>query len=521
MKIISKLSLLALALTLASCNEKVSPELQSGNNSSTDPGAIPIPPEEYYFSVVSSSDPRQNFKLHKTGLGNAATNCEVRNTVGLSNDAFRANPTANDITCYFEAEELALTNGGLAVKIQASKNSCDYVGYAPYSYYNRIPGDSSGSYLQIECSGDAGAPEVASQAGARGIDISTSTSAMNCGDYASTDPSIPVGNRRPFQVETDQDLCAFNYKDGDEEQCDIGVITINKLTVSYSAGSPETSTLSTRTVRCGGKPYNCVKGPIREMTERSTSAYEVTQTTVNADFEKEYKYPGIEGTTYSNIHYANFRRNLASLNIDYVASSDFSYTSYWADPIFGKTFDPRVADFYAANKMLDGTTRIVSLAESDAQRVKTNTMTTRALAADPFLGIGSLIATSEQTQVNPFYTFYCFDTAFDMKARIRMVVRDWDRIFPTNSDLEYVSDIFRGASARQDNPSEVEIPGDIDGFNTFNDLTDWDDDIPMARTPGSFDPFSTIWRPEQPNVAFPNGWFYPGYFPNFTENDDH
>lgn len=519
MKTISKLSLLAIALTLASCNEKVAPELQTSGSTST-PDDTPIPPDEYYFAISNSSDTRLGYKLHKTGLGNVTSKCEVRNTTGFSNDAFRANPTANDITCYFDAEELSLRAGGFNFKILASKNSCDFIGYSPYGYYNKIPGDSSGSYLQFACEGEADSADVATMAATvtPALNINTAEGAMGCGEMAST--VINPASRLKVNITTDDELCRFNYKDGEAEQCDSGVITIAKYTVKYTAPEappdpgPSIVYDGTRTIRCGGKSSNCVKGPTKAIDASTTKVTEITQTTVNSDFELEYKNPSILGKGLSNLHYANYRRNLANQNIDFISTNDASYASFWSDPIFGKSFDPRVMDFYAANYMLDGTTRLITLANNNAERIRNNMFTARPLAADPIMGIGSLI--NAPNQVNPFYTFYCFDTAYDMKARIRMVVRDWDRIFPTNSDLEYLSDLFRGANARQDNPDDVEIPGDIDQYNGFNDIADWDDFIPMERTAGNFDPFSTIWRPV-PDVSYPAGWYSPLLFPHFEE----
>lgn len=518
MKIISKLSLLALAFTLASCNEKVAPELQSGNNSSTDPDAVPIPPEEYYFAVQNSSASTLGYRLHKTGLGNVSKNCEVRNTTGFSSDAYRGNPTAHDISCYFDAEELSLMAKGMNFKIQASKNSCDFIGYSPFGYYNKVPGDSSGTYTQIECTGDANSGHVASVLTAP--TITTSGTALGCGEWASSE--IATADRIKFGVENDQDLCRFNYEEGEGEQCDIGVININKYTVNYQNPADSSTTpvptvsFSTRQVRCGGKLHNCVKGPTKEIDANVSKVTEITQTTVNSNFELEYKYEGLIGTGLDTRNYVNFRRNLASLNLDYISTADAGYKSFWSDPIFGKTFDPRVMDFYAANYMLDGVTRLISVPTSDAERIRSNTFTARPLAADPFVGIGSLVGVSNQ--VNPFYTFYCFDNAFDVKARIRLVVRDWDRVFPSNSDQEYLSDIFRGAAGRQDNPDDVEIPGDIDAYNGFNDVYDWDDVTKMERTPGTFDPFTTIWKP-LPVMGYPNGWYNRDMFPYFESRE--
>lgn len=527
MKQVSKLSLLALAILVAGCNEKVSPELQEGNSSSTPTSpSTPVAPDEYYFSVVNSSDTLLNYKLHKTGAGNRNAKCEVRSTTQLSNDIFRGNPAANDITCYFDAEELSLYHSGFNFQVKASKNTCDFVGYMPYGYYNRIPGDSTATYYQMSCMSDeTNDAQLALGAADRSLNITDSSGTVGCGDWIIAENIIPAGTRNRFQPSSVEDLCAFNYTTGDKEQCDVGVITVNELQVTYT---PATDTepairkaeIVSREIDCGGKVYNCVKGPTKELESEGTRFTEVIKTKLNEDFTNEYKYEGLIGTGNGIFEYANYRRNLSSTNIDYVTSAGNTpaYRSVWADPIFGSIFEPRVKDFFANNLMLNNTDPLIEIDPSDPTTMlevearKNNTTYHKPLAADPFLGLAG--------KVNPFYTFYCFDTAFDMKARIRMIVRDWDRVFPSSTtDLELLSDLFRNSSARQDVPGLVELPDDNDVYIRFNDLSDWDDIVPMDRTPGSFDANATIWQPT-PTVSFPDGWFNPSRFPNVSEESE-
>src|SRR5690606_21638816 len=99
------------------------------------------------------------------------------------------------------------------------------------------------------------------------------------------------------------------------------------------------------------------------------------------------------------------------------------------------------------------------------------------LAAEPFMGL-------EDHKINPFYTMYCLDTAYDIKARIRMVVRDWDRVYNSNNEeIEFLSDLFKLANSKQDSPGYVELDNELDTILVFNDKKDWDDQIPMTRTP--------------------------------------
>jgi hypothetical protein len=174
-------------------------------------------------------------------------------------------------------------------------------------------------------------------------------------------------------------------------------------------------------------------------------------------------------------------------------------------------------DFYSYNKKLDGTSLITDTGSTLTPDITTASYTdkrfrARPLAADPFLG---LVA-----PVNPFYTFYCYDDAFDVKARIRMVVREWDRIFPTDSsDLELLSDLGKGQFARMDSTVEYEVPGDTDQWLLMNDIQDWDDHIPMERTPGVFNASSTLWHPVA-TPLYPFGFFDSIYFTNGLDVQD-
>jgi hypothetical protein len=513
MKTAQKLSLLTLALLVASCNEKVSPELQS--SSATTPDAtVAVPPEEYYFRVVNSSDALLNYKLHKTGADNLATNCEIKNTTGLSNEIFRGNLSANDITCYFEAEELSLLHAGMNFKVENSANTCDFVGYSPFAFYDQIPGNSSGTFTQVDCTNDTtDGSHVVTAAAARGLSIATNGTNLDCGDWATT--NIVPATRVKFTPTSDEELCRFNYP-GTGNNCDVGTIVVNVLSVTYTPAGDDPVTqpevlkheIISRRISCGGSVGNCVKGPIEEVPTYEAGAVKITeilQPEINKTFSTEYKLPKLIGTYGSTKRYANYRRDLASTQIDYGTAdpSDLAYTSFYKNAFssaaFGKTFNPNVMDFYSSNKKMDGTTSIIGAPELAAASYPSNMYKAVPLAADPFLGLAA--------RINPFYTFYCFDTAFDIKARVRMVVRDWDRVFPTNADIEYVSDIHRGVNARQDNPEEIEVPGEMDEYIYFNDLGDWDDKVPMIRTLGPYVSTSTEWEPV-------SGFFDPANFTN-------
>lgn len=513
MKLVHGLTLLAALSVLTACNEQVSPELQNAGNTGNAPTDDTLPPDTFYFGIKNKSAPVLNYKLHKTGLNNSAVDCAVKNTVALSSDNYRSDRVNNDITCYFDAEELSLFHAGLSFNIESSKNTCDFIGYSAYGFFDRIPGDSTGTFTQVTCGNDTTSnANVVAAAATAGININTASGQLGCGDWATED--IVPGTRRKFQPSSDAELCRFNYKDGARERCDIGTITVNNFRVVYTPPNGTAPAITSyevikREIDCVGAIANCVQGPTKLQNPSTTRFTEISQTTQGKDFERLISYPGLIGKKNSNKSYVNFRRNLASAQIDFGASAGLlgAYTSSWSDSLYGKVFDPRVMDFFSRNLLLDGTTPVLDEPRILAEAVKTNFYSAIPLAADPYMGL------EPSATVNPFYTFYCLDTALDIKARIRMVVREWDRVFPTNADNEYVSDLFRGTSARQDVPNLVEIPDDNDGLILFNDLSDWDDFIDMERTAGAFDPSLSIWRPN-PTVDFVDGWFNDEMFTN-------
>lgn len=508
-----KLSLLVLTTLMVGCNEKVSPELEQ-SNVTTPTTSTPVPPTEYYFSVTNASPTILNYRLHKTGAGNATKACEIRNTTGLSNDNFRGDQASNDITCFFEAEELTLYHGGFDIQVNSSKNTCDYVAYTPFGFYDRIPGDSTATYYQVSCMNDTTTSTHARLA-ATALDQDTrdnTGTGIGCNEWIIHDSYIPQATRQKFTLKDDADLCAFDYTKRRGENCDIGLITIKEIQVTYTpASATRKEEIIEREVDCGGTVHACVKGPTKTLRNDATFFTEVSDTSLNTDFSLKYSYPGLLGQRASVKSYANYRRDLASKEIDYGTSAGLlgSYRGVWADPTFGRTFDPSVLDFFSNNLMLDNNTPLIDDTRWDAEAIKSNRYSRRPLAADPYLGLSN--------RVNPFYTFYCLDTAMDIKARIRVMVREWDRIFPTTTtgiaNLELLSDLNSGISARQDNPLGVEIPGDNDIFIPYSDLGDWDDLVKMSRTPGVFDPTDTVWSPA-PSGSYTDGWFNPSYFTN-------
>ncbi len=548
MELSKKLFCVFSLVLLASCNEQVAPELK--NSGVTDGAATgdTVVPEEYYIKLTNKSSKLLNYQLHRTGPGNFNSTakepgeCKISSTAPFLNGLYAGEANATgpviehddkvyDISCFYEMEELALYANGFEFELSASPNTCEYIAYAPFSFYDRIPGNSTTSVTKVECGDvpDAAAAKAAAVTfSAALVTNSAGSDSVGCGESLDTGFALGAPNSASVEFTSvdDGDLCRFDYSGETDENlepgqnCDIGTINITTLTVSYSLDDGYTVARTDTIKKCGGKISNCIQGPITQASELSgmTSGRVLYTPEEDEVFEQAFEMKDMISTNrrYGSYQYANFRAPLANPNIDFETYTDDTLAGVWTDVLDAerKRFDPDVMEYYAANRQYKDTTQVVDTltvggAWDDATTV--NGYTARPYASDPFMGLSGY-------RTNPFYSFYCLDSAFDVKARIRMVVRDWDRTLTKNASLELISD-YRGDDpgtntlSRMDNPVDQEVLGSPDANNNFNDRGDFDNLIPMTRTAGLLQiggGTPTLWAPESGffNTAiFTNGAF--------------
>jgi hypothetical protein len=544
---ITNLLLLTMVFTVYSCNEKISAKLEGGSSTTVPPVIVP---SQYYFKITNQSATVLNYVLHRTGSGNGTKECSITsNGVAFSNDLYVGESTAPhdtkafDISCFMEAEELSLQFNGLDFNIEVSPNTCEYISYAPYSYLDNIPGSSSGNYIAFTCDAAAKASGLPTAALATAAGAVDKLGAIPCGYMVDT--GVPVVDRVRRVIPTDtQKLCAYDYSqivDADVESggqnCDVGIIksvATNIIYVPAIADDPLTAADETTahsivpdpavvnsTHQCGGKVKACMQGAFKQIPVLANSEINssiIYSSVLNETFVEKYKLPKLQGMRRYNSDIVNYRRGLASVDLNYVDYSTGNNPN-WGDASYNKSFDPNLMERYAANRNPDGTYIIDAWGTSPANinptvnfatwvsKVQVNGWSSMPYAADPFLGYGT------KARVNPFYTFYCLDRAKEIKGKIRMVVRDWDRVFPAgSSNLELISDAYKSLSARRlDMPiSEEEVPGDPGYYNTYDDISDWDVRVEMTRTDpngvGVYDPGFTRWQPTA-------GWWSSDIFP--------
>ena len=513
-------ALLVMGVIITGCNEKVSPDLDNANNATAAGDATP--PSNFVFEVVNTAPAVLNYKIHRTGALDTTgklKECKISSTSALTNPNFivdNARPDHDDkiydISCFYEAEEQNLYYNGIDFTVNASKNTCEYVGYAPYSFYQYMPGDSGGTITVVT------SPDTVPDCTGSGIGD------KNGADIAcdqAVDNGLLTAARKSF-VYDPKSVCLFDYTEDEGPNCDEGIISVRNVECKSGVCGevPETK------INCGGKAVNCIQGAIKKESAlaKYTRGTLSSPTELGVNFTKKHTLPGgwDEGFT-SNLHLTNFRRDLANPNIDFEDHVD-AVTTYEdrflapANLIYKSKYDPRLMDRYASNQSWDGITQnILTSAYNTIHRVykdpgvpADNLRYVRPLAAEPFMGWDGY-------RTNPFYIFYCFDAAFDVKARIRMIVRDWDRVHPSAAEqFNWITDISStdNGIARQDN-NFFEIEGDNDGHSEFNDVIDWDDILFMERTAGAAAASTPLLVPNtlwEPSSGFFNSQGFIGKF---------
>lgn len=217
---------------------------------------------------------------------------------------------------------------------------------------------------------------------------------------------------------TAADLCYGDYTSDDGPNCDEGEITVvtyttvvdNETTIDPFLGCELSSTTQTATtkIQCGGKKSNCLGGPITDIVP--AAAREL----------------GFDSTVIAST---------TGLSKTYEITSPFDS---------GDVTNLRNANSVANNSCTDTRAQANTLYSSLASTSSINS---------PF-GARS-----------PFYEFFCLDAAQDVKARIRVNVRDWNRTF---NILDSITSLI--PAKMNDNTAPV-------FGTTYNNRTDWDDDF--------------------------------------------
>ena len=513
--------LLLIFAMISGCQEKIAPELSTPASTTTGGGTTTTTSTNRFYVTLTDTPaegvPPEDlgYVLHKANLG-AGVSCQVDDVV----DTPETLDSTRDISCFVEAEELALFYHGIELQAQSDDNTCQYIAQRPFSYWNNNPGLSlriNGQPRQVvrfNC--DDSVVEHLSGSNVPALYGNPSptytTVGQLCNRFFNLNDSgltLPLSFGQ-FHLDVlpvlpgadidEENLCTYNYG---ETMCDEGTIQIHDVTVTGTDTSDPPDNIpdvisvtgaTPRTRECGGNIYNCIGGAVVDVIPGAKQGVKglVTSIEENEGLMKMTVKESI-GIRGRNLHAANFMRQCSGVP-NYNAANSFT-------PLPGVEFDPNIMQDYTA----------LGVSTTGTQEKDTNGLDVIPLADHPFrAGIpGNVIATYSPNNplrrysaanmgTQPFYTFLCLDHAYDVKSRIRIAIREWNRNFsPTTQNFQFVSDVYNRAlpyatRTKMDAGSAVallEYPTiyDNDSSNDiidlgFNNIMDWDDFLSFSNS---------------------------------------
>ncbi len=380
-----------------------------------------------YIELTNHTEDAASFVLHKEGQSNNTQPCRIL-ADHLDVDS------APTVMCLLEAGELDLHQQGLTLGTSAGAGICDYVRFVPF-YYNRyeyiVDTPSSGlnndtsTFVTYGQSGNCTATCTDS-------DLTTNfpVAAANCPQvwgayYMEQDTGTTTDAGTP--------QCAADY--GTYADCSEGSYVTRSYTCTEldPSGSPGDCTCSytESSTSCTGEELNCKDGPAigfgdidnRPDMGKTIATFADGANINNWDFTAPASQLPYQSTNLSLANYTNSNS---------CSNGTYSYHHYsW---------------------------------QGYAQTVN---------AQDPF----GKTSNSVYGPVNPFYTLYCLDESHNVKGKILLQVREWDKAFDVS-----------------DNIDQIVPASDMDNIS-FSNYYDWDDFYapdPTAWTPVSLPTLPTL-----------------------------
>jgi hypothetical protein len=435
-----------------------------------------------YFKLFEVSD-STSYNLHKVGDTQNTRDCKVD-----ANDIKNAQGL-RDIRCYLDGQEEDIYTNKLKFKAAVGSGVCEYIQYAPFSFqrFKANPRSDApttkGSYTIPHINGcvqdttpiatptwiatDASAcvmapatQETCEDAGYTWVPVKNSC--INTTKTASGPCGVAGGTWSPFYVTTQPNVASANYCPSNYSgwlgsaypNCDEDTFKVKTIQSAVDSTGKCTMTYEEKLTNCGGNINSCIAGPIADvLTEQQIKlGYRSVVYTVSSGFSSPiiHRAPTEYGD-YSNLRNANgiLQNALTSSNDD---------IGIWASHI------GTLSDIAIYGNGIDTTQQTRKM----------------ALQQNPFVnGV-------------PVYTFNCLDAARDIKARIRLVVRDWDRAYKVTDGIDADDPLgscsltpystkaacIGGAGVWTANPNP-KLNSDLlkDSFGVYyNQFEDWDND---------------------------------------------
>lgn len=418
-----------------------------------------------YFKVTEVNPNIFTAYMHKTGQNQHFRECKINSrdinspnsTVGGIKDI-----TPLDVTCNLEIGENDLTLYGLKFAHSVGGGVCNFVSYQPMAYWSYRPFNTSNATTNV-------------------LNRITVKMAGECvpGTYTVPGTGISASTLIGAEARPSNEICHADYSDiTGGYNCDEGEydeINVEYLDADGSVTNEACTTIVTNVKRkCGGQNASCIRGPVRDLLDDTA----IEDGTVGKFFTASN---GIDnkGEPYEvkalirDVTNANFMLDNACTVNNYI----------YQNGRWGKTFDPnasgalprnygravansapRILSFPGASvgappstvvnaePTCDAVAEIGTVISVDAGIAGTNdddiylcvtdttNLPTGALGFKYInagkrwdvvnnVGPGSAFWSWNNggyNQSNPYYVFQCEDSAREIKARIRVAVRDWD-----------------------------------------------------------------------------------------------
>ena len=503
-KITSIFTFLLVVLISVSCEEQIAEELKSVNTSAT-AGPTTIVAGTG-MSVTNTMDSGFSHFIHKEG--NSSEDCKlVAPVIGWDAEDYTKADSSVAMDCVLEVEELDLFTQGAKLELKVDNGVCEYITYEPFRFFQYQLGISNMIQYDVKCDEICGAmnPSICATydsglfkthsgsftfAGEQDFYDDSSANPQQCRfDYSDNGfegPNCDEGKitTRSYELRGYDELWCHNGSyvqlstlqyttgncanagtwdptdaDGDGFLCDIQERTSSAT--CETAGTPELLRCETgglasyapteeEEVECGGKAISCTNGQSKEVFGEE----EVNILLLNNENLSEFTYEAVIDSAdqlgYSTNRYA------ASYSRVLVNKLDKAAFTGGANAFLG----------YEIEELAPFSSYIGESIDSDNNGQDDYTI----LSDHPFKGAWVNGGISRRS-TRPYYKFNCLDKARDVKAQIRLHIREWDRSFEQSfSFLNLISDYGLVGNLRF-------MDNDLfqDGDEAWNDRYDWDD----------------------------------------------
>jgi hypothetical protein len=533
-----------LVISVSSCTEEISEKLKEAAADEASSGSE-VTLKKDYFRVTSTNGEGFSHFLHLEG--NSKKPCEVsklsKNT--KAEDYFKNSDLAVD--CVLDVEELDLHRNGAELKFDAGAGLCEYVTYTPLRFAQFQPGQSTKTQYTVVCDsvcGELNTDFCDSYKDKNFRDYSGATSYISY---------LPQSSRIVSNEIVDALTCQFDYSASSGPNCDNGTITTTPLEVtSYAnswcdggevnlrAGSPGgrntegdcTTAATWNEAYCIDATYE-TEGPCETDTPgnwveavcsvgtRSQAYCEAAGSWRPLDcrlsdniakiVKKEkvidscggnpnscFEGPGTEfGENFVGVIWNNDSVTAFTKEVSVKAPFDLSRASNRYAASYSRACvndSPKGAGVYASNSVPflgHKVEELSTFSQYTAVSVDSdqNGVDDYLVYGDhPFMSVASS-GSRPRYVTKPYYAINCLDQSRDVKAQIRVHIREWDRAFLNTFDfLNKVSDVDR----------PLELDRYIDNNATHDDDQEWNDAFDWDDFYEKVDPVSA------PSGIFPN-----------------